>query len=162
MIQRIQTIYLAIVAILSSVSLFSVIARFTNGADTVAEFTNFSFSTLKEPFTAMTSTGPWALGCILILVILLTIATIFMFNHRMHQLRLTIFNTILLVGYVAVYGFFSWLYLNKLAVVDAKADVEFQLSAMAIFPVISIILNIMAIHNIRKDERLVRSLDRIR
>jgi hypothetical protein len=33
---------------------------------------------------------------------------------------------------------------------------------MAIFPVISIILNIMAIHNIRKDERLVRSLDRIR
>jgi hypothetical protein len=46
--------------------------------------------------------------------------------------------------------------------VDAKADVEFQLCAMAIFPVISIILNIMAIHNIRKDERLVRSLDRIR
>lgn len=162
MIQRIQTLYLAIVAILSSVSLFSVIARFTNSADNVAEFTNFSFSTLKEPFTALSCSGPWALGCILILVILLTIATIFMFNHRIHQLRLTIFNTILLVGYVAVYAFFAWLYTNKLAVIDAKANVEFQLCAMAIFPVISIILNIMAIHNIRKDERLVRSLDRIR
>lgn len=162
MIQRIQSVYLALSAILSTVSLFATIGKYVSGGSVVASFTNFSFDADQKLFEGMESTGPWSLGAILIIVALLNLTTIFLFNHRMHQLRLTIFTTILLVGYVAMYAFFTWVYLEKLKEAAPNANISFQLCAMAIFSVICVILNCMAIHGIRKDERLIRSLDHIR
>lgn len=163
MIQRIQSVYLAIVAILSTVSLFSTIGKFVAGGEIVSTFSNFSFSADKEPFSQVESCGPWALGGLLLIVLVLSLLTIGLFNHRMKQVRLTIFSSILLVGYIAVYAFFSWVFQGKLQAVAAPdAEVSFQLCATAVYPVVCLILNIMAIHRIRKDEKLVRSLDRIR
>jgi len=162
MIQRIQSVYLAIVAILSTVSLFSTIGKFVAGGEIVSTFSNFSFSADKEPFSQVESCGPWALGVLLIIVLLLSILTIGLFNHRMKQVRLAVFSSILLVGYIAVYAFFSWVFQGKLQTTAPDADVHFQLCATAVYPLVCLILNIMAIHRIRKDEKLVRSLDRIR
>lgn len=162
MIQRIQSVYLAIVAILSTVSLFSTIGKFATGGEIVSTFSNFSFTADKEPFSTIDSCGPWALGVLLIIVLLLSLLTIGLFNHRMKQLRLTIFSSILLVGYIAVYAFFAWVFQGKLQAVAPAADVHFQLCATAVYPLVCLILNIMAIHGIRKDEKLIRSLDRIR
>ena len=162
MIQRIQSVYLAIVAILSTVSLFSTIGKFVAGGELVSTFSNFSFSADKEPFSQVESCGPWALGVLLIIVLLLSILTIGLFNHRMKQVRLAVFSSILLVGYIAVYAFFSWVFQGKLQTTAPDADVHFQLCATAVYPLVCLILNIMAIHRIRKDEKLVRSLDRIR
>ena len=78
----------------------------------------------------------------------------------MRQLRLVIFNTILLVGYVGAYAFIVWFYLQQLAA--AHIDASFELALAVVWPVVCIILNCMAIRGIRKDEALVRSLDRIR
>lgn len=158
MIQRIQTVYLTIVAILSATVLFAKVGTYMVGAKMVAWFNNFVFN---ADDTGVESAGPWALGVILILVILLSVVSIMLFNFRMRQLRLTIFSTILLVGYVATYAFFAWLYQGKLEAAGVE-DVSYHLSFMALFPVVSIILNLLAIHGIRKDEALVRSLDRIR
>ena len=138
MIQRIQTVYLAIVAILSATVLFAKVGTYMVGAKMVAWFNNFVFNA--------DDTG---------------VESIMLFNFRMRQLRLTIFSTILLVGYVATYAFFAWLYQGKLEAAGVE-DVSYHLSFMALFPVVSIILNMLAIHGIRKDEALVRSLDRIR
>lgn len=162
MIQRIQSLYLALAAILSTVSLFSVVGKFVVGGAEAAHFTNFTISADPAQFTTINGSGPWALGALLIIVVLLNVATIFMFNHRMHQLRLTIFSTILLVGYILVYAFFAWLFQGKLQSAAPDAGIHFQLCASAVYPIVCLILNIMAIHGIRKDERLVRSLDRIR
>ena len=85
-----------------------------------------------------------------------------LFRKRMRQLRLTIISTILLVGYVATYAFFAYIYKEKLLLVHPDAAVSFHLNFVGIFPVLSIILNALAIHGIRKDEALVRSLDRLR
>lgn len=154
MIQRIQTVYLALVAVLCTVCLCSTIGRFEG--DVEAMFTNFTFEGVSVPG----GTGPYALGIMLILVILLTVMSIFLFRHRMRQLRITIFTTILLVGYVGVYALMVWLYYQKLTL--SGADVHYQLAIGAVYPVICIIFNCMAIHGIRKDEALVRSLDRLR
>ena len=90
---------------------------------------------------------------------------------RMRQLRLTIFSTILLVGYVITYAVFAYFYdlnLNLYASTAYEKGIEiaalptFHLKFVAVFPVLSIILNCLAIQGIRKDEALVRSLDRIR
>ena len=80
----------------------------------------------------------------------------------MRQLRLTIVSTILLVGYVATYALFAYFYRENLALIQPNMDVVFNVRITGIFPVISIILNALAIHGIRKDEALVRSLDRLR
>jgi hypothetical protein len=166
MIQRIQTVYLALVLILSFVGLISTIGEWTVAESVVAHFSNFTFGA-EEPFKAKdVMGGPWCLGVLLILVIFLSGLSIMLFRKRMRQLRLTIFSTILLVGYVAAYAFFAYIYQEKLGLLLPEGASEFvptfHLKFVSVFPVLSIILNCLAIQGIRKDEALVRSLDRIR
>lgn len=172
MIQRIQTVYLALVLIFSFVGLISTIGEWTAANEIVASFSNFTFGAAGD-FKALDSTkGPWCLGILLIMVMFLTTMSILLFRKRMRQLRLTIFSTILLVGYVAAYAVFAYYYDLKLDVyaMTAYTEIEgitplsaiFRIKFAAILPVLSIILNCLAIQGIRKDEALVRSLDRIR
>ena len=171
MIQRIQTVYLALVLILSFVGLISTIGEWTVAETVVAHFSNFTFGA-EGQFKALDSTsGPWCLGVLLILVMFLSMMSIMLFRKRMRQLRLTIISTILLVGYVAAYALFAFYYDLNLDMFTSTAyekGIEgvmiptFHLKFVAVFPVLSIILNCLAIQGIRKDEALVRSLDRIR
>lgn len=162
MIQRLQTLYLLIVFILSIVSLFSTIAGYNAGGEEVANFGDFAFNTLKEPFTQLKTTGPWALGIIHVAVALISVITIMLFHKRVRQMRLTVFNIILLGGYLLVYAFFAWIYQQKLNEIPATLEVTFQAKLTAIYPLVSLILCVLAFRGIRKDEKLVRSLDRIR
>lgn len=174
MIQRIQTIYLATVLILSFVGLISNIGEWTVADAVVAHFSNFTFGA-EGAFKALDSTsGPWCLGVLLIMVMFLSLVSIMLFRKRMRQLRLTIFSTILLVGYAAAYAVFAYYYDQNIALYASTALKQaetaglgiytptFHLRFAAVFPVLSIILNVLAIQGIRKDEALVRSLDRIR
>lgn len=162
MIQRLQSLYLLIVFILCVVSLFTTVATFTAGGEAVAEFTNFSFATLAEPYTQIQSAGPWALGVLQIVVAALAIFTILKFNNRVLQMRLTVFIIILLIGYLLAYAFYAWVYQQKLNQVEAPLEVMYQLRLSALYPLISVILCILAYRGIRRDEKLVRSLDRLR
>ena len=139
MIQRVQSLYLLIVFILCVVSLFTTVAMYTAGGETVAEFTNFTFATFNEPFDKVQSAGPWALAVIQIVVAAIAIYTILNFNKRVLQMRLTVFNIILLVGYLLVYAFYAWVYQQKLNQVDAPLEVMYQLRLPALYPLISII-----------------------
>ncbi|MBO4430102.1 MAG: DUF4293 domain-containing protein [Bacteroidaceae bacterium] len=166
MIQRIQTLWLALVLIFSFVGLISTIGEWTVAETVVSHFSNFTFGA-EGQFKALDSTsGPWCLGVLLIMVMFLTIMSIMLFRKRMRQLRLTIISTILLVGYVAAYAVFAYYYqlnLEQLVSADAESMAPiFHIRFGAILPVLSIILNCLAIQGIRKDEALVRSLDRIR
>lgn len=166
MIQRIQTVYLALVLIFSFVGLISTIGEWTVADTVVAHFSNFTFGA-EGQFKALDSTsGPWCLGILLILVMFLSTMSIMLFRKRMRQLRLTIISTILLFGYVASYAVFAYYYhlnLEQLSGEGAGNIVPtFHFKFISIFPVLSIILNCLAIQGIRKDEALVRSLDRIR
>lgn len=166
MIQRIQTVYLALVLILSFVGLFSKLAYWTVADATVASFSSFTFQSTGA-FEAMNSmSGPWCLGVLLLLVMFLSVMSIMLFRKRMRQLRLTIFSTILLFGYVVSYAVFAYFYQQNLdLIVPDSMEVNsptFHISFVGLFPVISIILNCLAIAGIRKDEALVRSLDRLR
>ncbi|MBQ0022303.1 MAG: DUF4293 domain-containing protein [Prevotellaceae bacterium] len=163
MIQRIQTVYLALVVILSFVCLISNIGEWTVAEATVAHFSNFTFGA-EGAFKSLDSiSGPWCLGVLLIMVEFLSVVTIMLFRKRMRQLRLTILSTILLAGYAITYAVFTYYYqLNLEQVAPAGLVPTFHVKFIGLFPVLSIILNCLAIHGIRKDEALVRSLDRIR
>ncbi len=161
MIQRIQTVYLLLVVILSFVCLVSQIGYYTSNDETVASFSNFAFSSFGA-YSAYSSVGPYALGVLLIIVILLSLLSIMLFRKRMRQLRLVIISNIMLFGYIATYILFAYFYNENLQLVQPSAPLSFHIRFATLFPVLCFILNGLAIHGIRKDEALVRSLDRLR
>ena len=72
MIQRIQTLYLALVLIFSFVGLITTSAEWTVADKVIADFGSFTFNAYP-PFQAYdTISGPWCLGILLIIVIFLS------------------------------------------------------------------------------------------
>lgn len=96
----------------------------------------------------------WGLFGILMLSTLVAAATIFLFKNRMLQIRMTIFNSLLLVGYYIAFLAFYFALKN-----DANL---FRIGWALCLPLISIILNILAIRAIGRDEVMVKAADRLR
>ena len=91
---------------------------------------------------------------ILLVVAVLAFGTIFLFKKRMLQIRLTIFSTILLIGYYAT--LVTFIFMLK------EESMTFSPSWTVCLPLVAIILNWLAIRAIGKDEVLVKAYDRLR
>jgi len=90
-----------------------------------------------------------------IVVAVIALITIFLYKNRSSQIKLTIFNMVLQVGFyvvVAVYMYTAYKYANT--------DFDFHLPI--VFPLISLILSYLAFRAIVKDDLLVKSLGRVR
>ena len=147
MIQRIQTVYLLIVTGLLITAMCLPMGYFT---DTMGEH---SFKALGiELNGAYEST--WGLFCILLLSTIVAVSTIFLYKNRMLQIRMTIFNSLLLVGYYIAFLAFYFALKN-----DANM---FRVGWALCLPLVSIILNILAVRAIGRDEVMVKAADRLR
>jgi hypothetical protein len=147
MIQRIQTVYLLLVAILSGlIFLFPI-------ADISATNALYRFDIQGIHKAEELIMNGWPLMLFLSLVIILHLVTIFLYKKRIMQVKLLILAIILLLGLFSCFFWFGYMGFRG-------ATVGFKLT-MAI-PAVSIILDYLAIKAIAKDETLVRSLDRIR
>lgn len=154
MIQRIQTVYLFIIAILSVAMLFMPLAVLQSGDQFMSfDATGISTMTAQQPELIYPTWGLFALSAIVALVALVTI---FLFKKRMLQIRLCVFNAILMLGIYGMFGFFIW---NLKGQMD---NVVVSLKFALAFPLVSLILDYLAIRNIGADEALVRSLNRLR
>ncbi len=108
------------------------------------------------PVAGMTN---YALMIISIIIPLIAFITIFLYKHRIVQARLCVINVILMAGYYAIVIWYTWLALNMPDVVHATSwHVEVPLA----LPLVCIILTLMALRGILKDEALVRSMNRLR
>ena len=115
----------------------------------ISEFGNL-FITLPD---GTKDYAPWALFVILLVVAVLAFVTIFLFKKRMLQIRLTIFSSVVLIGY----------YLVMAALIFMTAEeTSFTPSWTICLPFIGIILNWLAIRGIGADEALVKAYDRLR
>lgn len=151
MIQRVQSLYLLAVLILCIVCMCFSVGRFVGeNGDVVAVLNNLTLEVGEQ-----TSFRPWAMFVELVLVCILSFFTIFTYKKRMRQIRMTIFSSIVLIGWYVTYGLFIYS-------LSGDLEASFRPSLMAAFPLVSIILNYLAIRAIGADEFLVRSLDRIR
>ena len=145
MIQRIQTVYLLIVTGLLITAMCLPMGYFT---DAMGEH---SFKALGiEINGAYEST--WGLFCILLLSTIVAVA--FLYKNRMLQIRMTIFNSLLLVGYYIAFLAFYFALKN-----DANM---FRVGWALCLPLVSIILNILAVRAIGRDEVMVKAADRLR
>ncbi len=138
MIQRIQTLYLLIVATLQTILLFSKQASF--------------ITTLGEEEFRVSSL--WPMAVLIGITVLLAFFCIFIYRRRVIQIRLCVFNALLLLMLQAVV-----IYMLLRA---SGLSQESRYSFTAIFPIISVVLTYLAIRAIGKDEAMIRALNRIR
>ena len=150
MIQRIQTLYLLIVTVLLIVAMCIPVGSFTYADGTASEFTN-----LGVYLQSGCDSSPWGMFAILLLSAIISFATIFLFKNRMLQIRMTIFNSILLIGYYLTFLAFMF-------VLKKDLSATFQISWALCLPLISIILNWLAVRAIGRDEVMVKAADRLR
>ena len=149
MIQRIQSVYLLVVTILMIVCMCSPVGSIIASTNEISEFGNLCI-TMPD---GTKDYAPWALFVILLIVAILSFGTIFLFKKRMLQIRLTIFSSVVLIGY----------YMALIAYIFMLADnTSFTPSWTICLPFIGIILNWLAIRGIGADEALVKAYDRLR
>ena len=149
MIQRIQSVYLLVVTILMVICMCSPAGSIIASTNEISEFGNLCI-TMPD---GTKDYAPWALFVILLVVALLAFGTIFLFKKRMLQIRLTIFSSVMLIGY----------YATLVALIFMLAeDTTFSASWTVCLPFVGIILNWLAIRGIGADEALVKAYDRLR
>ncbi len=147
MIQRIQTVYIFVAALLVA-SLYKL------------KFADLSVNNELLTFTAkgifkdaeMVFNGLPILIFIGIIAVLHFIV-IFIYKKRIVQIRMLVFTIILLLGLFGMFFYFSYSGFDE-------AKVAFKVPVA--FPLVAVILDYLAIRAIGKDEALIRSLNRIR
>lgn len=156
MLQRIQTLYLLIVVIAMSITLFlpSMKAISPDQID-YALSTLRGFYPIQQGGFHLSGVTMW-LTITNIIILIIAIFTIFMYKWRIIQIRFNIFNMVLLIGYYAIFFF------TRYVILQQNPMDSTTLSWPIILPLISAILTYLALRAIAKDEALVRSLDRLR
>lgn len=152
MIQRIQTVYLALALILLGFMAWLPLGQ-------IASATNIYVFNIKGVFDSQsgdTIVNGWPLMALLGIIELLQIIIIFSYKKRVRQMRMATYNILLMLGMVAVGWFFIHTSLKEIG----EGTLGFEMAM--IFPMVAAILEYLAIRAIGKDEALVRSVDRIR
>lgn len=150
MIQRIQTLFLLLASACMLIAVVTPLAKFYAGTEIVV----FEALGINEGGNIVNST--WGLFAIGAISSLLALITVFLYKTRMIQIRVSIFNIIVMIGFYLYFGFLVYR-------IDPAADIQFRnIGVGVIMPIIAIILTYLAIRKIGADEVLVRSLDRLR
>lgn len=143
MIQRIQSIFLLLAAA-ALLGLFGL--PFASTAEPVTASALFA----DQTYNILDHT---ALSVLFILAAVICLLSIFLFNNRKLQMRLSIAA---IVGAIAGLAFAGVLFTQDSAGDSAQFGLGFGL------PVVAIILTFLAYRSIKKDETLVKSMDRLR
>ena len=150
MIQRIQTLYLLAVVALGIALIWLPVVQLVTPEE-AAELQIWELSALGgAPLQ-----GLWGLLVTTLLIPTLALVDIFLYNKRLLQARLNIFTVLLCLGYYGVLAIYIWL-------AKVSMGVDWHILPWASFPLICMILTLMATRAILKDEALVRAADRIR
>ena len=155
MIQRIQTVYLLIIVILSSLTLFLPMVSFMPKDIDLQPLYELKQMNLVGTGDVYSNLTTWTLFVLTLCIPIVALITIFLYKKRTLQISLTVANMILLVGYYVLLAIAIWSISDRL---NADCHLHFTV----IFPLINIILAYLALRGIAKDEALVRSLDRLR
>lgn len=152
MIQRIQTVFLLLASALILVSAYVPLSSIVSSTDVVTFYATHS---LDARTVSSTSSMQIMLGVVLNLVALLGFVTILLFKKRKLQLLLCALSLALVF---LSSNLIVALSLRLMRTPDASISFHFA----SILPIVAFILFILAYRAIKKDEKLVRSLDRIR
>lgn len=156
MIQRIQTVYLFVAACLMALAAIFPLVDFNliDAEVVIGRLNAFSWQYGNND-EWQNITTIYSLGIAVVVTALLNLTIIFMFKKRKLQVKLTHYAFILKIAIIAVLVYFVCIMQG-----DDVASTKPQLGSL--FVVLSMIFDWLAVKAIRKDEALVRSIDRIR
>lgn len=150
MLQRIQSVYLILAAAAMLISVTLPLASFYFNTEEVL------FEAMGIYLNGELTDSTWGLFVIGLMSSIAALITIFLYKNRILQIRLSIFNIVLMIGFYLYFGFIMYR-------VYPVENLEFsKVGFGAIMPIVSIILTILAIRKIGADEALIRSLNRLR
>lgn len=157
MIQRIQSIFLFVVAVCMILSIFMPVWQKENKE--TKEKTELSFTSLdyQKENKDQKSTATFYLALMAGIVAGIAMYSIFRYDNRLLQMQLSLVNTLLMSGIIGISFYFISL--------GEKTFGEPKYGSFLIgfyLPMAGLIANVLANRFIRKDEKLVRSADRMR
>ena len=154
MLQRIQTVFLILVVIFMLAVLAFNVKLWESGSDFInltpfylERFTNGESTLLSMPYMLIAVLSVAAAS--------LAIFEITKFNNRILQIKLGTLNSLFMAGTVVLMFIFS----NQ---ISEEMQDQGQYGISVFMPVAALLCNAIANRFIRRDEKLVRSVDRIR
>lgn len=159
MIQRIQTIFLFLVALAMMLEIsFPIWEQFNADQTQMMVLSAWSLNTIDVQTNAiLTSENKIFIALLAIVSAGLAIFSIFQYKNRTKQMFVNMINSLVLVVNLAL---IIWISHSANQVFNPTEDGTFLYGFYAIFG--GMIMNLLANRFIRKDELLVRSVDRIR
>lgn len=160
MIQRIQTVFLFLVVVSMGVAIaFPMWLQSVQVGDNQETWSlsAFTLSNLNSSGEIIQTSSKWYIGALVIFSGFLALISIFQFANRGRQMMLNMVNSLLMVALVSVI-FLTTSGLNK--ELGAEVNGVYQIGFWVIL--VATVFNMLANRFIRKDELLIRSVDRIR
>ncbi len=159
MIQRVQTIFLFLVAVAMILATYFPIWIQVNTDQTQSlTLTAWSLTHLDlETQEAISQTNTFYLGSLSIVAALIALFSLSQFKNRTKQMFLNMINSLVMVINL---GLVVYLTYSKNADFNPTASGSFMIGFYCI--VLAMVFNIIANRFIRKDEMLIKSVDRIR
>jgi peptidoglycan/LPS O-acetylase OafA/YrhL len=157
MIQRVQTIFLFVVVVCMVLALFlPTWQKASADSNEIANLNFFNLSYQKEKSPAKT-TATFYLAILAVTAALTAGYSIFRYDNRRLQMGLGLLNSLLMIGVLALMVYFSF-----------SGEKLFQGTQKGVYqigffmPVLALLSNLLANRFIKKDEMLVKSMDRMR
>ena len=151
MIQRIQSIYLLLVAVLMCVTVTSPLASFIDVNGGILQLEGLGiFQDAQKVYPT------WGIISVGLLSAFIAFLEIFSYKNRKKQIRLSVVNLFLILFFYVTSVVYAYFGQQSMGIVFDK------ISYGSVLPVIAFVFNLLALAKIKKDEKLVRSLDRIR
>lgn len=158
MIQRVQSIFLFLVAVAMGLTLgLDLWVQAVPDSEETYSMTALFMQHFDASGAVITSSSNWYIAALAAFVGLMAIISIFQYRNRARQMMLNMVNSLMMVGLVAI------VFLTTNAVnqeIGAADNGVYEIGFWAIL--VAMVCNMLANRFIRKDEALVKSVDRIR
>ena len=155
MLQRIQTLYLLAATILMLLMLFLPLAEIATEQATIYTVLSKGWYIMEGEHVAL-AMATWPVFILALVQAILLFINIFLYKTRKLQIRICIYSIILAFGMIGILYYYFVIGFRQL---DEPA---YALRFPVVVPAITIILIYLAFRGIRKDEILIKSLDRLR
>ncbi|MDD2529987.1 MAG: DUF4293 domain-containing protein [Bacteroidales bacterium] len=165
MIQRIQTLWLAFIVLLTIATFYFPIVDFTfdvKSMQTTQYYGLFPQPSTEDSEQFIQLTPAWSLVFMQIGVSLISITSIFLYKNRPLQVKFVAGGLLFLTIYIAFLLFVKIDGIEREITKLYSAPIVSYNKIAISFPILQLLLFVLAQRAIRKDERIVRSSDRLR
>lgn len=157
MLQRIQSVYLAVAVILLIVAFFSPVMSFINEGQIWLEVYINHFADNSSPSLGLNSMILLPVQILDVMVVIMAGAAIFLYKNRRLQMRLVRLSIVMLLVIIALIFFYYGNVLGK----ATSTTPDFNHTGVYLF-LVALVMFILANRGIQKDEQLVKAADRLR